>query len=73
MSEEDLTWVLELKADVLTCAKNLCWMAERVHQSYHQDQLGTWRECPQGVCGSMEHMLAQVGFDKHLKPREKVP
>ena len=59
-------------------AKNLCWMADRIHQAHHivEDDphaTFTWKECGKGVCGSMEHMLAQIGFDKDLKPVEVRP
>jgi hypothetical protein len=55
-------------------ATNLCWMADRIHQAHHDTvpetdgDFITWKTCGKGVCGSMEHMLAQIGFDKDLKP-----
>lgn len=69
------------RGDVVIAVKNLCWMVERVHQSYHCDVPGadqditssSWRECSRGVCGSMEHMLSQVGLDKNLKPTDRRP
>lgn len=83
MTEQEASWVLQikqdvadLKQDVKTCAKNLCWMADRVHQAYHVNEgndVLNWKECNQGVCGSMEHMLAQVGLDKDLQPAIRRP
>jgi hypothetical protein len=61
----------ELRSTVLQSAKNLCWTAQTVHQGHHET--GTWKECSKGICGSMEHMLAQIGFDKDLGLIEKVP
>jgi hypothetical protein len=58
---------------VLLGAKNLCWMAEKIHQTFHVEEPGSWRECSKGVCGSMGHMLAQVGFSKELEQIERVP
>ena len=56
-----------------TAASNMCWMAEKIHQAHHMrpdddDAHFTWQACGKGICGSMEHMLAQAGFDKDLKP-----
>jgi hypothetical protein len=56
-----------------TGAENLCWMAQSIHQGHHTDEPGTWKECSKGVCGSMEHMLSQLGFDKDLGEIERVP
>lgn len=61
----------ELNLDVRKSAENLCWMAQTVHQGHHET--GTWKECTTGVCGSMEHMLAQIGFDKDMGIIVKVP
>ncbi len=71
---------------LLTAAKNMIWMAERIHQAHHVGHvlpLGAgsalvapslnWKECVQGICGSMEHMLAQAGFTKDLVPTEVRP
>jgi len=56
-----------LKSALKQSAENLSWMADTIHQANH-NKAETWKECSMGVCGSMEHMLAQVGFDKDLKP-----
>jgi len=63
----------EARADKAILVKNLCWMAERVHQGHHLEHSRGWRECTQGVCGSMEHMLAQVGLDKNLNKIKRRP
>ena len=56
-----------------TAVANMCWMANSIHQAHHmraEDDHAhfTWQACDRGICRSMEHMLAQVGFDKDLKP-----
>ena len=61
----------EVSAALLKSAKNLCWTAQTVHQGHHEAR--TWRECSKGVCGSMGHMLAQIGFDKELNLIAPVP
>jgi hypothetical protein len=63
----------EARSDRTILVKNLCWMAERVHQGHHPQTKTTWRECDLGVCGSMEHMLAQVGLDKDLNKIKRRP
>lgn len=63
----------EARADKTILVKNLCWMAEKVHQGHHPQLEKTWRECSLGVCGSMEHMLAQVGLDKDLNKIKRRP
>jgi hypothetical protein len=64
---------MEREAELLPqAAKNICWMAEKIHQGYHTDHPGTWKTCTKGVCGSVEYMLAQAGFDKDLKRIEAV-
>jgi len=59
-------------------AKNMCWIAQTVHQAHHQDVAGetspaNWRDCSRGACRSMESMLGQVGFDKNLRPVPVLP
>lgn len=34
-------------------------IAQIVHQAYHQDLPGTWRECSRGVCGSIRQYLRE--------------
>lgn len=63
----------EARGDKTILVKNLCRMAERVHQGHHQSASETWRSCTIGVCGSMEHMLAQVGLDKDLNKIKRRP
>lgn len=58
-----------LRANVRKTADNMVWMAERVHQGHHTGP-GGWKECDTGICGSMEQMLGEVGFDKDLNPTE---
>ena len=65
--------VVDDRADVLTLARSLCWVVEQVHQSHHMLARESWRDCRQGVCGSMEYMLGQVGLDKELKPTARRP
>ena len=65
--------LVELNQDVRKSAENLCWMAQTVHQGHHETESGTWKECSKGVCGSMEHMLAQIGYGKDLNVIVKVP
>lgn len=49
--------------------EHMVWMANYVHQAYHFAADGPrWQDCSRGLCGNMEHMLAQVGFDKDLNP-----
>ena len=54
--------------------QNMCWMADTIHQAHHDTvpetngDFITWKTCTKGVCGSIEHMLAQAGFDKDLNP-----
>jgi hypothetical protein len=59
--------------DLMIAVKNMCWMAEKIHQAHHDTVPATWKLCGKGVCGSMEYMLAQVGLTKDLTPRDKVP
>ena len=54
-------------------ATNMCWMAGNIHAAHHMtaadhDAHFTWQACSKGICGSMEHMLAEIGFDKDLAP-----
>ncbi len=67
----------EGQRDAATLAAHIVWMANTVHQAYHQtnpsDPFGapsslTWQECTKGTCGSIEHILAQAGYDKALQP-----
>jgi hypothetical protein len=51
--------------------ENMVWMANYVHQAYHfaadePTSKPRWQDCSRGLCGNMEHMLAQTGFDKDL-------
>jgi len=64
-----------LSAVIKTGAANLIWMAQTTHQSYHTEDgdSESWRECSKGVCGSMEHMLGQLGFTKDMKERVRIP
>jgi len=60
---------------------NMCWIASHVHGAHHYvddgfvidgplagDPEPDWRKCKRGICGSMERILAQSGFDKNLNP-----
>ena len=49
-------------------ARNVTWVCQCVHNAYHQGADVSWKECSLGVCGSMEHILFQAGFDKELNP-----
>jgi hypothetical protein len=55
-------------------AENMRWMANNIHTAHHMDPVRDpdanfmWQACSKGVCASMEHMLAQIGFDKDLNP-----
>ena len=51
-----------------TAARNIASVVDQVHQAYHQDEGGSWRECEKGVCGSVEWMLKQCGYDKDFNP-----
>lgn len=47
-------------------AKEACehmrWMAQTIHQAYHQDQGRVWQLCPRDVCKStMDWMLWKSG------------
>ena len=32
--------------------QHIKWMAQTVHQAYHQDKPGTWEDCPRAICAS---------------------
>ena len=57
-------------ADIMKAASHMVWMAQTNHNAHHVPE-GSWRDCGIGVCASMEHMLAQIGLDKELKPVER--
>ena len=40
--------------------KHIHWMAETVHQAYHQDQPKTWRECPRDICSSTVRFMEEI-------------
>jgi hypothetical protein len=68
--------MVSLANDILVMAKNLVWAAQTVHNGHHAVDVvgatdGAWQDCRRGICGSMGHMLAQVGLDKDLKPTER--
>lgn len=69
-------YCVEHKRDVKNAADHMIWIAQTVHNGNHIPTeprgLG-WKSCTKGVCGSMGQMLGQIGFDKDLKPTEKVP
>lgn len=54
-------------------ARNLCWAAQTIHEVHANGEKGRWRDCSKGVCGSMEHMLAAIGFDKDLNDVPVIP
>lgn len=49
-------WMASELPDALTQIeqqeKHITWMAQTIHQAYHQDQPGTWRDCPKNLCAS---------------------
>ena len=38
-------------------AATLRWVAQTVHQAYHQEVSGTWETCPRDVCASIRNKL----------------
>lgn len=51
---DDLT---EIAAHILM----IRWMAQTVHQGYHQDQPGTWETCPRDICASaVAHLKGEL-------------
>lgn len=62
-----------LSAVIKTGAENLIFAANQIHQAHHSDAAPNWRECARGICGSMEHMLGQLGFTKDMKERPRIP
>lgn len=36
------------------------WMAQTVHQAYHQEHPGHWMACPKDICRSTAKKLADV-------------
>lgn len=65
------------RRDAGTLATHIVWMANTIHQAYHQDPYGaeslSWQECQKGTCGSIEHILANAGYDKALNPIKRRP
>lgn len=35
------------------------WVAQTVHQGYHTDHTGTWRQCPKSICASIRSHLTE--------------
>lgn len=72
MSKEltDETELTQLRRLLKRAAFNMCWMAEKIHQGHHQDQAPNWRACTMGVCASMSHLLAEIGFTPDMEPTE---
>jgi hypothetical protein len=66
--------VHELDTKKLSC--HMVWIAMTVHNGHHVDVepvVPDWRQCTMGICGSMEQMLGEVGLDKDLKERVRIP
>lgn len=56
-------------------AENTVWIVSTVHDAHHlkpddPEGVTSWKDCERGVCASMEHILAQCGFDKNI---ERIP
>lgn len=50
--------------------KHLAWMAQTMHQAYHQDVPTTWKECRRDVCASTRHILERAGQTAVLRPSD---
>lgn len=60
-TETDQKLIAELR-------KHLAWMAQTMHQAYHQDIPTTWKECPRDVCASTRHVLEESAQTVVLRP-----
>jgi len=36
--------------------KTLSWIAQTVHQAYHLEMNGTWRDCPKSICDAIRQL-----------------
>ena len=53
---------------VVELRKHLAWMAQTMHQAYHQDIPTTWETCPRDVCASTKHILDESAPTVVLRP-----
>lgn len=52
--------------------KFIAWMAQTVHQAYHQDHPGTWDECCKDICSSARCYLRDRKDYRRLEVAEKL-
>ncbi len=62
--------IADLNAAGTIAFKQVCWLAQTVHQAYHQDISGTWETCPRDVCKSSQQFLQPTNAEV-LEPGSK--
>jgi hypothetical protein len=48
----------DLFLDYDNALRHIAWMAQTLHQAYHQDIPGTWHDCPRDICASTTMFLS---------------
>lgn len=58
-------------ADYEGAIKHIVWMAQTVHQAYHQDIPGNWMSCPRDICGSTRYFLSLESGPEEKEPNHE--
>lgn len=59
----------ERKGEITIERRELMQIAQQIHQGYHQEHRGTWRECPMAVCARIRSVLGVADPEPNSKPK----